>query len=160
MKRVSKYLLSVSIGIATLTSSCISASTEDVDNAETALEQNKPEKASEICTDILEEQVSAPEKDVDLLCRLSILYMKIADEVEASENIGYAVQCFHLAYNTDSTTVNKFFNSIPVEDMAHSAMLKQIVRSTNQYSPDSVVNIEETFIDEPDSTSFSYDSIQ
>lgn len=160
MKRVAKYMLSVSIGITMLVSGCISTTNDGIENAEIALEQDNPEKAAEICNHILDEQVSESEKDVDLLCRLSILYMKIADEFEASENIGYAVQCFHLAYDNDSTTVNKFFNSIPVEDMAQSAMLKQIVKSTNQHTTDSIIAIEETFIDEPDSTSFPYDSIQ
>lgn len=160
MKRASKYLLAVSLMAGMFTSGCISTTSDEVEDVEIALEQDNPKKASEICTRILEAQADSPEKDVDLLCQLSILYMKIADEYEASENIGYAVQCFHLAYDLDSTTVNKFFNSIPVEDMAHSAMLKQIVKSTTQYATDSVISIEETIIDEPDSASFSYDAIQ
>ncbi len=123
-------------------SACSSESNhnESLDNAQISIENNDYRTARSICDEVYVSESKSESKDAELMARLSVLYMKLADHNEMTDkedNLDYAYECYEQAFDIDSTKAKNYYLSLGVEDMPQVALLESIVRNSKVH-PDSV----------------------
>ena len=106
------------------------ATAESIENARAALEYGDYPSASSICDEVMELQFKAAQPDVAVLCDLSIIYMKLADNGDRNDNVELARQCYIKAFEVDSAAAREAFDRLDVDDMPQGALIESIVRST------------------------------
>lgn len=146
MKRNKPYALFYTICMFTcmliVFSACSSESNhnESLDNAQISIENNDYRTARSICDEVYVSESKSESKDAELMARLSVLYMKLADHNEMTDkedNLDYAYECYEQAFDIDSTKAKNYYLSLGVEDMPQVALLESIVRNSKVH-PDSV----------------------
>lgn len=101
----------------------------DLDHAQSLIESADFAEAQKLCDRVRETQVKNHDRNAAILGRLSILYMKLADNTERDENVGYAYQCFLEAFSTDSIGAQEYYNNLSIDDMPQGVLLAGIVHS-------------------------------
>lgn len=62
-------------------------------------------------------------------CRISIVYMKLAEIADEDENIALATQCYRNAFDSDPDSAKLFYDALPLEETAYAEMLNALVGS-------------------------------
>lgn len=126
---------------------------ESMEEARMALEREDYKSAKSICDDLRESKTDSISENIDVLCDLSIFYMKIADSVGRDDNMDIAKQCYIKAFSIDPVAAREYYSRLEVDDMAYGALLESMVGT-----PDSPVEeLSETSIAEVDSVAPEYD---
>lgn len=126
---------------------------ESMEEARMALEREDYKSAKCICDDLRESKTDSISENIDVLCDLSIFYMKIADSVGRDDNMDIAKQCYIKAFSIDPVAAREYYSRLEVDDMAYGALLESMVGT-----PDSPVEeLSETSIAEVDSVAPEYD---
>ena len=129
-------------GMLLIYGACTSESNhkESLDNAQISIENNDYRTARSICDEVYESELRKESKDAELMARLSVLYMKLADHNEMTDkedNLDYAYECYEQAFDIDSVKARNYYMSLGIEDMPQVALLESIVRNSKVH-PDSI----------------------
>ncbi len=121
--------------ICFLSVSCSSESNykENLENALFSIENNDYKTARSICDDVFNKESKSEEKDAELMAKLSVLYMKLADHNDMSDkedNLDYAYECYEMAFEIDSVKASNYYMSLGMEDMPQVALLESIVKNS------------------------------
>lgn len=153
MKRNTPYIpyctVCLFVGILIVFGACASKSNNKVslDNAQISIENSDYRTARSICDEVYVSESKSELKDAELMARLSVLYMKLADYNEMTgkeDNLDYAYKCYEQAFDIDSIKARNYYMSIGVEDMPQVALLESIVKNSKVVHLDSM---EYDFID-------------
>lgn len=71
------------------------------------------------------------------LCRLSLIYMQMADSANQSDNIGVATECYRKAFETSPDSARLYYSQLGPEHTARVHMLATIVGSMDTPPSDS-----------------------
>ena len=117
-------------------SACTSESNhnENLDSAQASIENNDYRMARSICDDVYSKELKSESKDAKVMARLALLYMKLADNSDAVDNIDYAYECYEQAYVLDSVKAHDYYMSLGVEDMPLVVLLESIVKNSKMYT--------------------------
>jgi len=123
------------VGMLIVYGACSSESNhkESLDNAQISIENSDYRTARSICDEVYVSELKSGSKDAELMARLSVLYMKLADYNEMTDkedNLDYAYECYEQAFDIDSIKARNYYMSLGVEDMPQVALLESIVRNT------------------------------
>ena len=125
MKKITSI---TTIAILVMLSACLGGSNQaaGLAEAERAFDDGNYEAAQDILDDIFgkdDEKMSATQ-----LGRMSILYMRIADECsdDADDNIGAATKCYMKAYNANADSAQAYYYSLPIEHSSHVQTLSRL----------------------------------
>ena len=123
-----------------------SAIEDNLENAQIAIDNGEYSTARSLCDEarsaMLDKENTKP--DLDALCNLSILYMRIADYTDRDDNVDFARQCYIKAFSIDSVAAKNFYDNLGITDMACGYLLSGIVNSTthpNDINNDSIMSI-------------------
>lgn len=88
---------------------------QNIEAAEFSLSNNDFGEASEICYKIAARD-SLNDLTTSQLCRLSIIYMRLAENRDEDVNVAMATRCFHMAMEQDSLEASGLYNDMPIDD--------------------------------------------
>lgn len=109
--------------------------TDNLTAAESALSDGYYAEAQQIC-DELAERTGIDKLPVDARCRLALVYMKLAEQRNESENTAAAIECYRTALTEAPDSAAQAFTNLPVEDMQYAMILTSL---TAYASGDSLV---------------------
>lgn len=120
-----------------------------INDIEHLIELQDFNSAQKLCDNITIED-SLDEITINNLCRLSVVYMKLSEQINHEENIAMATKCYHIATDIDSDSVAYYFSEFSIEDAHHEIMLKTLSESIDspckisEYEPlDSCENLDD-----------------
>lgn len=119
---------------------------DDIAEAEQSVVAGDPSGAKKIC-DALMKGDAHSRLTVGDLCRLSMVYMQLADISDEGDNIGYATQCWREAHKMQPDSAKAFYSRVPAEEQEDVILLAALVRTMDH--PGSIV-LDEEDIDEND----------
>lgn len=135
-----KNLLLVILAFAALTA-CTAASTESrtkIAEAEEAFGESRYVRAQTIC-DSLVIGDGFGRLNVDELCRLSLLLMRLSENsAEEGANVAFAAKSLAAAYSRDSDSTAAIILQMPTEDRARIVILTALGESGQQRHDDSL----------------------
>jgi len=137
-------------------------------NGNTAIEIAAAEQAIAECDYALARSIcetittdSTTTLNVDELCRLSLIYMKMSDIEDSDINTAAATQCYRNALKIDKDSARLFYDNVPIDEARHVEIMSQLDRilsssrdiyidddSINAELLDSLINIEYSYSNE------------
>lgn len=137
-----RYIAGMLAGVCVMLSLCSSESNhnDNLDNAQVSIDNNDYRTARSICDDVLDKESKNDPADAEIMARLSVLYMKLADHNDMSDkedNLDYAYECYERAFDIDSVKARHYYLSLSMEDMPQVALLESIVKNSKIH-PDSL----------------------
>lgn len=112
-----------------LLSACSSGvDTSEVAEIELMIAAKDYESAQSMCDEILEDD-ELKEIGLQDLCRLSICYVKLADNQQQEDNMAKATKCYKTATEMNADSVAAFINELPIEDEQYVMLLKNLTGS-------------------------------
>ncbi|MDE7442726.1 MAG: hypothetical protein K2M65_01020 [Muribaculaceae bacterium] len=93
--------------------------------AESALNDGYYTEAQQICNK-LTERTGIDNLPVDVRCRLALVYMKLAEQRNESENTAAAIECYRTALVDSPDSATQAFTDLPVEDMQYAMILSSL----------------------------------
>lgn len=129
---------------------CSTKSGDDsINDIEHLIELQDFNSAQKLCENITKEK-SLDEITLNNLCRLSVAYMKLSEQINHEENIAMATKCYHIATDINPDSVAHYFSELSIEEAHHEIMLKTLSESIdlpceiNGYEPiDSCENLDD-----------------
>ncbi len=98
-----------------------------IDDAEYLFNQKEYNNSQRLCDYIIENNdiTNIPHS---VLCRLSVIYLKLAEQTKESEdkNTAIATRCYRTAFNLDKDSSNIYFSEIPTEDIKYAILLNSL----------------------------------
>lgn len=113
---------------AACSSDSSSAVSDEITEAEHSLSAGDPATAKEISDALMKGDTHA-RLTVGDLCRLSMVYMQLADISDEGDNIGYATQCWREAYKMQPDSAKAYYNRVPAELQKNVILLAALVRT-------------------------------
>ncbi len=101
---------------------------ESLDSADSAMDNNDFDMAQKICNSVSDRDSLADLNTVQL-CRLSILYMQLAEHGDEDVNVAWAMKCYHKAMSEQSDSAQAYYGSLPVERVKFVHMMSSLNRS-------------------------------
>ncbi len=89
---------------------------KNIDAAENALANNDVVLAQKICNSIAEKD-SLNDLSTTQLCRLSILFIELAERGDDGSNVGVAANCYHRAISQHRDSALSYYQSLPEDRM-------------------------------------------
>lgn len=88
------------------------------------------ESAQSLCNEIIgnKELKSIPVKN---LCKLSLAYIKLSEQINNEENMAKATKCYHTAIILNADSVSNYVSALPVEDLQYAEMLSRLSETIN-----------------------------
>ncbi len=97
----------------------------DLRSAEMAVAQGDMTAAKSIASHIVDKNLS--DMPASQLCRLSIVYMQMADSTDVDNNVAMATKLYRKAYETDADSAGMFYSGLSPDNMQYAAMLSSLV---------------------------------
>lgn len=128
----------------------VASAAGSLDNAEALVDADDMRSAQSLADDIraqlTPDAVSAdPAGAATALGRLAIIYMRMADDADASaDHVATAYQCYTASFASDSVAAQAFYATLPIEHMRHAALLNSLSHAADHLSdpvdsePDSI----------------------
>lgn len=118
----------MSIIVCCLSTAC-GHQTSDADSlaaAESAMSEGAYSTAQKIC-DRLADKTNASSLPVEMRCRMALLYMKLAEQHNESENTAAALECYRTAMADAPDSAAQAFKNLPVEDLQYAVILTTLM---------------------------------
>ncbi len=96
-----------------------------ISDAEDFIARKDYKAAQEISDDIMAE-VDIADASVKSLCRLSMVYVKLSEQLNEVENMAVATKCYHAAVEKNADSVAACFSDLSVEDVQYTEMLRTL----------------------------------
>lgn len=96
-----------------------------ISDAEDFIARKDYKSAQKISDDIMEE-VEIVDASVMSLCRLSMVYVKLSEQLNEVENMAVATKCYHAAVEKNADSVAVFFSDLSVDDVQYVEMLRTL----------------------------------
>ncbi len=122
---------------------------DPVIRAEALYEDGRYEEARTIC-DSLVTPGRIANLSVDRLCRLTLMFIKLADYSAEDDNIAMATRCFRDVGERSPDSVSAFFRKCTLDQQSQLLLLSRILQSLDE-RPDSITDETPIIIDETDS---------
>lgn len=96
-----------------------------------AVEQMQVAKDYNRAKDVVDELLAEDKKQLNATeyCRISIIYMKLAEVNDEDENIALATLCYRNAFESDPDSAVFFYDTLPIDEVAYAEMLRALVES-------------------------------
>ncbi len=120
-----KYIVILLLSIFALSSCGGEVDTNAVAQVEELMAQNNYESAQKLCDNItdVENLEDIPVMD---LCQLSLVYVKLSEQMNEGENMAKATKCYHAAAMMCADSVEAYIAELPVEDIQYAEMLRRL----------------------------------
>ena len=99
--------------------------TNAVAQVEELMAQNSYESAQKLCDNITDVE-NLEEIPVMDLCHLSLVYVKLSEQMNEVENMAKATKCYHAASLMSADSVEAYISELPVEDIQYAEMLRRL----------------------------------
>lgn len=114
--------------------SCSSSSVKDFDNtlrdAEMAVAAGDMVSARSVAETFTNDSTSVSHLSVTQLCRLSLVYMQLAEQPGYSDFMANAANCYHRAYELNADSAQIFFTRlVPPDQIQYARNLEHIVKA-------------------------------
>lgn len=143
--------LTVITAVTAAATSCggIGQTGDPVTRAEALYEDGRYAEVQTMC-DSLVTPARINSLSVDQLCRLTLMFIKLADYSAEDDNIAMATRCFRDAGERSADSVSAFFQKCPLDQQSQLLLLSRISQSLSE-RPDSITDETPIIIDEADS---------
>lgn len=126
MKPIYATLVAGVVALAMMLSACHSASDSadaDIASAEEAMAYERTDEALAIAEALLN---SGDSLTASQYGRLSMIYMRAAESVDAETNTTQAYQCYTAAYSVDADSAAAWYSNVSADDQRFLQMLSQL----------------------------------
>ncbi|MBR5332064.1 MAG: hypothetical protein IKV32_02015 [Muribaculaceae bacterium] len=121
MKNVIILLLSV----IALSSCGGGAGTCTIAQVEELMALSNYQSAQKLCDKIIDGK-NLEEIPVVELCQLSLVYVKLSEQMNEVENMAKATKCYHTASLMNADSVSAYISELPIEEIQHAEMLRRL----------------------------------
>ncbi len=136
-----KALLTIIVATFLFVACSSDKSGEAISYAEIQIANNDFAGAQKTCDNLMAGKASKSFLASDL-CRMAIIYMKLSERYNESENIAVATQCYRTANTINADSVTDFFANTPIEEAQYEATLKSLAKSLD--NPQEIIGEEPT----------------
>lgn len=120
-----KKLFLILMGVLVLSACAESVNHNAITDAENFIARNDYKSAQKISDDIMTE-IDVADASVMSLCRLSMVYVKLSEQLNEVENMAVATKCYHAAVEKNADSVAVCFSELSVEDVQYAEMLRTL----------------------------------
>ena len=137
------------LAAAAVSCSGIGSTGDPVTRAEALYEDGRYAEVQTMC-DSLVTPARIDALSVDQLCRLTLMFIKLADYSAEDDNIALATRCFRDASERSADSFSAFFQKCPLDQQSQLLLLSRISQSLEE-RPDSITDETPILVDEADS---------
>lgn len=120
-----KKLFLILMGVLVLSACAESVNHNAITDAENFIARNDYKSAQKISDDIMTE-IDVADASVMSLCRLSMVYVKLSEQLNEVENMAVATKCYRAAVEKNADSVAVCFSELSVEDVQYAEMLRTL----------------------------------